>query len=417
MRLARLAKWGVAALCAAGLSGLASAQLPAAIQAAQDRLAVQPQAVELVWNELSAQALPIITPHPQDDSLARVTFVYRSAPDVEQVRLDSVVAAPLARQPVTDYRRDFTLPLQRLTGTPIWWIRIDVPRDVEAVYSFETLRAGRWERVPDPENPRHLRGRSGESVLRLDRAPDQAAVRPVLSWPDEAEHRVLQSTALSRSVQLRVQRSHGAAACAPVLVLYDAFLWGDRAPARDIVFNLVRAGRIPPTHLVLIDQLDTASAGRAYADQVDFLADELVPWMRSEGLSAENCPVILAGASRRGLVSGLAALERPDVFTGAIALSGSFYWAPDGEAPEWLGRQIAAAPASAPRFHLAAGRLEYVVTSTNGGHVMLETNRNLAAVLAAHGYPVTLREFPGGHDVAGWRHALAEGLADLLGPE
>jgi len=78
---------------------------------------------------------------------------------------------------------------------------------------------------------------------------------------------------------------------------------------------------------------------------------------------------------------------------------------------------VPAAPAEAPRFHLAAGRLEYVETTTNDGHVMLATNRRFQVALARAGYDAELRIFPGGHDIAGWRHALAEGLVDLLGAE
>ena len=414
----RLACWGVwAVLAAAVLIGPAQAQLPPVLVAAQERLALQPQAVELVWNELKAGPLPIIEPVASDARLSRVTFIYRSAPDARAVRLDSVIAAPLARQPVTDYQRDFTLPLQRLPGTPIWWIQLEVASDVEAVYSFLEDGGDRWTRHADPNNPRRLRGVAAESVLRLPRAPDLAAVRPVLSWPDAGETRSLSSAALGRQVDLRIQRAGEAGACAPVLVLYDAFLWGERSPARDILHNLARSGRTPPTHLVLIDQLDPASAEQSYADQVDFLAGELRPWLQAEGLSGPDCPVILAGASRRGLVASLAALQRPDLFAGAISLSGSFYWAPEGEAPEWLFRHIPARSDAQPRLFLAAGRLEFVETSTNGGHVMLDTNRRLAEALEDRGYPVTFHLYAGGHDIAGWRHALAEGLVDLLGQD
>ncbi|WP_138511732.1 alpha/beta hydrolase-fold protein [Maricaulis alexandrii] len=401
----------------AWLAGPAMAQLPPALQAAQARLAVQPQAVELVWNGLSAGPLPIIEPVDDDPGRARVTFIYRSAPDAHGVRLDSVIAAPLARQPVTDYRRDFTLPMQRLPGTPIWWIQLEVQTDTEAVYSFLEGRGERWIRQSDPHNPRRLRGASAESVLRLERAPDMAPIRPVLSWSDAMEAEILSSDALGRDVSLHIQSAPDAGDCAPVLVLYDAFLWGERAPARDTLHNLARDGQIPPTHLVLIDQLDPASAARAYADQVDFLARELRPWLEASGLAGPDCPVILGGASRRGLVASLAALEHPDLFSGVISLSGSYYWSPDGEAPEWLARRIPAIDAPGPRFFLAAGRLEYVETSTNGGHVMLDTNHLFAAALEAQGYAVTRHLYAGGHDVAGWRHALAAGLVDLLGED
>ena len=228
----------------------------------------------------------------------------------------------------------------------------------------------------------------------------------------------MESAALGRMVRVQLWRNPDAPAQAPVVILYDAFLWGVRAPAWEIAANLAADGRIPPVHVVLVDQLDADSAARRYDDQTRFLADELLPRLREGGLTTPARQVILAGASRRGLVASRAALQRPDMFGGVIALSGSFYWSPDGEAPEWLIRNLPPAPAQgAPRFHIAAGSLETVITATNAGHVMLDTNRRFAAALDAAGYRVALDVFPGGHDIAAWRHAFADGLVALLGPD
>jgi enterochelin esterase family protein len=398
------------------LAAPARAQTPAAIARAEAALAERPHAVDEVWRTLSAGGLPLVEPHPDDSRLARVTFAMKTRPDVQAVRLDSVVNVSRARQPVTDYVEDFTLPLQRIGGAPVWWIGLDVPRDVEAVYSFLVLEDGVWQRRSDPENPRHLRGGGAEAILRLDRAAPQAPVRP---WPRRLQRRpdtlALDSDPLGRTVMLQLYRSPEAAADAPVLVLYDAFLWGVRAPAWEIAANLARAGDIPPIHVVLIDQLDPESAAHRYDDQARFLADELLPRLRAEGVETSPQRVILAGASRRGLAVSRAALTRPEAFGGVISLSGSFYWAPEDETAEWLGRTLGEAPAGAPRFHLAAGSLEHVVTTTNGGHVMLDTNRRFAAALHAAGYDADLSVFAGGHDIAAWRHALADGLVALLG--
>jgi enterochelin esterase-like enzyme len=392
------------------------ADMPAEIATATHTLAEQPHAVDETWRTLSAHGLPLVTPHPADPALARVTFAIKTRRDVEAVRLDSVIAAPLAREPVADYVRDFTVPLQRIGHSGIWWVSLDVPRNVEAVYSFLVRQADGWHRWSDPDNPRHLRGSAAEAVLRLDRAPDLRWLQP---WPEhrrvEPDYLALTSEALSRTVALQIYRTPGAGPDAPVLVLYDAFLWGVRAPAWEIAANLAAAGEIPPVTVVLIDQLDPDSAARRYDDQTRFLADELVPALQARGLAPTPGDIVLAGASRRGLAVSRAVLERPEVFGGAISLSGSFYWAPEGEAAEWLGRHVPPAGELAPRLYLAAGSLEYVETTTNGGHVMLDTNRRFRAVLAAAGYDVRFAEFPGGHDVAGWRHALADGLVALLG--
>ena len=202
-----------------------------------------------------------------------------------------------------------------------------------------------------------------------------------------------------------------------MLILYDAFNWGGRAPAWEIVHNLAESGDIPPMHVVLIDQLDPGSDESLYADQSAFIVDELLPFLRAEyGWQLSRRDVVLGGASRRGLSAAITGLSRPAAIGAVLSLSGSFYWAPPGEAPEWLARQLAEAPGEAPRFLLAAGSLEHVVTSTNQGHVMLETNRNMAGALNAAGYQTGLHIYPGGHDIAAWRLALADSLQTLFAP-
>ncbi len=388
-----------------------------AVAALEAMLAERPHARDEAWRTLSQPRLPLRSIDPDKPGHALVTFAWRGDAQTTSVRFDSVINAPRARQPVTDYVADFTLPMTRMDGADIWTLTLSVPRDVEAVYSFLVERDGRVERWSDPANPARMGGQDGESLLRLDRAPRADIHRP-LAFDETipAQRLTVDSAALGRPVRLDLFRAPGAPDDAPLLILYDAFLWGERARASDMLARLATRGDIPPTHLVLIDQLDPASADHAYRDQAAFIADELLPALQAEaGLTPRRETTLLAGASRRGLSASLTALARPDRIGGVISLSGSFYWAPDGEAPEWASRQLPAAPDDAPRFHLAAGRLETVRTRTNQDHVMLETNRSMAQALTEYGYPVELAVYPGGHDIAGWRSALAVGLEALLG--
>lgn len=390
-----------------------------AVRALEAMLRERPHARDEAWRSLSDPRLPRMAPDPQDPDRALVTFAWRGGPTTQAVRLDSVINVDRASQPVTDYRADFTLPMRRMDGADIWTLTLSVPRDVQAVYSFLVSDAGGEQRWSDPANPVRLGGRDGESLLRLDRAPRADIHRPLAFDAAVSPLRLhVASEALRREVSVTVYRAPGAAPDAPLLILYDAFLWGQRAPVSDLLARLAEAGEIPATHLVLIDQLDPVSASRAYTDQAVFIADDLLPALRAEaGLAPRRDTTLLAGASRRGLSASLTALSRPDLIGGVIALSGSFYWAPEGEAPEWAARELSPAPVPAPVFHLAAGRLETVVTATNRGHVMLDTNRAMARALDAHGYEAELVVYPGGHDIAGWRNALADGLVALLGSD
>ncbi|WP_417481032.1 alpha/beta hydrolase-fold protein [Maricaulis sp.] len=381
-------------------------------------LSQQPGAVELAWTRLSRHGLPRIEPIAGDNGRSRVTFLYKAGSEVTDVRLNSVINAVRVDWPVEDFNRDFALPMQRIAGSPIWRLTLDVPRDVQASYSFLVTGPRGTRRVSDPRNLRRLRGGAAEALLTLDRAGDLSPLLPVPPYRlPEGQMRQIESEALARPVMLDIHPAATGDADAPVLILYDAFNWGERAPAWEIVHNLVEAGRIPPMHVVLIDQLDPASEHSRYADQTAFIADELLPWLRAEfGWRLAREDVLLGGASRRGLSAAITGLTRPEAIGTVVSLSGSFYWAPPDEAPEWLARQLGEAPAGAPRFQLAAGSLEYVVTSTNQGHVMLETNRNMAQALTAAGYETRMRIYPGGHDIAAWRLALADSLQALYGP-
>jgi enterochelin esterase-like enzyme len=398
-------------------SNAALADEHASLARAEQMLTDQPWADEAAWQVLAGSGLPLTTPHADDETLSQVTFAFRGNRDVSAVRLDSVINAPEAAMIVSDYQRDFTLPLTRLAGSDIWVLTLDVPRDVQASYSFLVTTTTGTHRRTDPANTRHLRGNDAEALLIGDRVRGELAVRPLpprLQRPPQLN--TFDSEALDRTVFLKIHLAPENPAGAGLLVLYDSFLWGVRAPAWEIVHNLVSQGYIPPTHVVLIDQLDVTSARHNYADQSAFIADELLPYLRDElDLDVRTRDIVLGGASRRGLAAAITAFERPDAVGAALSLSGSFYWAPDGEPMEWLSRQVDRPEQATARFYLAAGSLEYVHTSTNRGHVMLDTNRRMASRLEAFGYDAEMSIFSGGHDVAAWRSALAEGLIALLG--
>ena len=370
---------------------------------------------QAAWQTLTRSGLPLVQNHPENPDLVRVTFAFRGAGNIRSVRLDSILNAPHAADYVRDYREDFTLPLARIGDSDIWHITIDVQRAVQATYSFLVQTDAGEFRRGDDQNPRQLRGVSAEAVFVGDAFAGPAWWNPLpLRLRRPADLHTIESVHLGRDVALELHRVADPAA--PVLILYDSFLWGVRAPAWEIVHNLAAAGRIPPTHVVLIDQLDTHSATMNYADQSAFISQELLPFLRAgPGLEAARHNVILAGASRRGLSAAIAALEYPGEIGNVLSLSGSFYWAPSGQAPQWLSRQVTTAPPVSPKFVLAAGTMEYVANSTNQGHVMLSTNANMAASLDAAGYQVENMIFAGGHDIAAWRAALAEGLITLLG--
>ena len=118
------------------------------------------------------------------------------------------------------------------------------------------------------------------------------------------------------------------------------------------------------------------------------------------------------GASLGGLLSALLAWQHPLVFQTVVTQSGAYQYAPDQDlkdpytGPEWLRDQIAAGVWRPLRWFLDCGTLEWLI----------ESNRNLAAVLAERGYAHRLETRNAGHNWVNWRNGMAGALRFALGP-
>jgi enterochelin esterase family protein len=192
-----------------------------------------------------------------------------------------------------------------------------------------------------------------------------------------------------------------------LLVLLDGRDWSEALPVFPTLDNLVAEGVLPPLVAVLPDSLDTATRARelpCHEGFVRFLTDELMPWVTElTGATTDPERTTIAGKSYGGLASVFAGLRRPDVFGRVIAQSGSFWWAPPGEEPEWLLQEAGGVSGELPvRFCLDVGLQE--------GDWMIPQTQRLTAALAEQAEEVLYREYNGGHDITCW---LAELPAEL----
>lgn len=148
------------------------------------------------------------------------------------------------------------------------------------------------------------------------------------------------------------------------------------------------------------------------------LGEELVPWVRGRFKIQDRGRAMIAGSSLGGLAAACAGFQVSRAFDSVIALSGSFRWRPDGEQePEWLTRQIAAAPPVPVRFFVGVGSFETGTPGEPGNPSLLTTARHLRDVLQARGYRFTYREFPGAHEPLSWSLNIGDALvAGQAGP-
>ncbi len=107
---------------------------------------------------------------------------------------------------------------------------------------------------------------------------------------------------------------------------------------------------------------------------------------------------VLAGSSYGGIASSWVALRYPRLFGNVLSLSGSYWWAPEGDAPGWLTRQYQQSPPYPVRFWLQAGKFE---TAGPGGGIYRTTQdfeqvlRKKATASASTPHPAATTTRPG----------------------
>jgi enterochelin esterase-like enzyme len=278
-----------------------------------------------------------------------------------------------------------------------WSIELDLPADVRSAYWFALDGEEEWRKwLPDPENPKqyvypaglHFTG-DEEVVASLLEGPDA----PPLRWSvarDVPHGRVTLDELDGR----RVWRYEPAAPAEAVVLVFDGHEYVALAHIATVLDNLIADGIVPPVAAVLPDSPETEQRFRELGGDPAFLAwctERLLPW---SGLAAPRERTVVAGSSMGGLAATWFAVERADLFGGAVVQSGGF-----------PGMPVQVPPGLPVRWHLDVGVLE---------DRLLDGTRVLRDDLLAKGYELSYREYPGGHDFFWWQETIADGLAFLL---
>jgi len=399
-------------------------------------------AVEAFWKEMAVKGTPVIEPSDTVGSVV-LTLVWRAGDGADGV---SAVGGPGGMG---------LDALERLAGTDVWFRTYTVPEDTRCTYQFlETPAAapGRSQYQsgseapsgvatlvdllrrcrPDPLNPRQVRLPSNQddgsprddivfSVAELPGAPAQpwAETRPAVT-PGTLELHHFESLMLGNRRRIWVHTPAGYSPEADRLGLLIAFDGGmavtEPMSLPTTLDNLTAAGAVPPLVTVLVDNPSPNSRRRelpCHAPFADFLAAELVPWVR-QGWNVTTDPnrTILAGASFGGVAALYAALRHPERFGNILSNSGAFWWTRPGQGTEWLIRRTLAGATVPRRCYLDVGLFETGL-ATKGQPDALASNRLLREVLIGKGSQVHYQEFSGGHHPQCWRGTFADGLISL----
>ncbi len=390
-----------------------------------------PNAEAAFWEEVANSGSPLIEPVEGSPDEVLVTFLYRGADTTTNVVL---IGGPKFTMRPNDNA------FVKLAGTSVWYLSRSVRRDARFTYKmspnadttvFDMKKIADVMRrfsaaILDPLNPKAFPTSAAvptvyrNSVVELPGAPQQ----PWVARNDAAPSGTVDTARITSAIMgnERLLSIYSPPGYDPsrgpyrLLVVFDREAYLSLVPTPTILDNLTAAGKIRPHVAVFVGNPGASRNAELPCNRkfADFLATELIPWLRGR-YAVTNKPeeTTVAGSSYGGLASTCAGLFHSEVFGNILSQSGSYWW-PDStkEAHEWVYRQFDQAKLLPLRFYQNVGLMEDGPTPGNGPS-MVTANRRLRDLLRSKGYWVHYAEFNGGHEYLNWQGTLADGLIAL----
>jgi len=408
------------------------------IESLRQLLARGETSTDAFWQARAAAGTPIVEADDKDPQKRLVTFVWRGTPSTRNV----VVLGSFGARTFADGA------MTRLGESDLWYVTLrlpagarfayglspndpmtmDPPRAAQRMASMQSdpLNPNRWQCLPDASRYECM------SMAELPGAPPQPWIVRKEGTPAGTvdKHRI-KSELLGNERNISVYTPPGYRAGgtpSSLLVLFDEFAYLNAVPTPVILDNLIAAQKIPPTVAILIANPSQETRSKELPPNpafAEFLATELVPWVRARyTVTTDPAQTVVAGSSFGGIAATYAGLRHPELFGNILCQSGSFWWAPDHSAGPsadattetgWLAKEFIKSPKLPLRFWMDAGVFEVDTLGTGGA--ILEPSRHMRDVLLAKGYEVHYQQFASGHDYLNWRGTLGDGLVALIGRE
>jgi len=334
-----------------------------------------------------------------------VTFVYRGVADQVLLRC-WIHGLPTAQH------------LDPLPGTDLWMLRIDLPPNSRIEYKFEIVQGPNSEWIIDPFNPVRAADPFGANSV----CQGYGYERPSWTFADPQarlgtlDEMTLSSAALGSKRQLRIyvparfRRSRRY----PLLIAHDGGDYLRFAHFKAILDNLIHRLEIPPMIVCLTQSPDRLAEYAADLRHARFLAEEVLPLMRSRyPLIDEAARRGLMGASFGAVASLHAAWRYPGLFGRLLLQSGSFAFSDIGHhrrgpvfdpVARFVNEFRSSPGRPADRMYLSCGIYESLIYE----------NRSIVPLLNAQGIEVRYVEVRDGHNWENWRDRLRTGLSWLF---
>ncbi|MDQ3130026.1 MAG: alpha/beta hydrolase-fold protein, partial [Acidobacteriota bacterium] len=260
---------------------------------------------------------------------------------------------------------------------------MEFPATVRAEYKL--IVDGNW--IADPMNPNKLDNGVGSenSILMM---PDY---KPII-WDNSdgmTKHGINIERINSRvygehEIRVYVPESFQNQAL-PVLYFQDGTDYQNRAKAITVQRNLVKAGKIKPFIMVLVDPKDRTKEYWASDDYAKFLATEVVPAIDAKYNTIKNRDGrAVLGASLGGITSVWVGLKYPEIFSRIGGQSSSF-WVDNERVVKELSK-------------LDASRTKLKFYFDDGVFEGVEDSRRVNVMLRGKGFDVTYVEAETGHN-------------------
>ena len=386
-------------------------------------------ALDLFWQEVQQKGTPLVETDKEKRDFSLVTFLWRAATGAENVVVQIAV----------DGTGQDVHAMSRLPQTDLWYATFRLRNDYRGAYKFfvtdekeqdveqhDPFNSNTFVEPKDETRPDHAED-DIDSIIRLSTAPE-----PYWTPPHSGIARgvvklhFFKSEILNNERRIWIYHPPPTGTVGPpagCLVVLDGRFFNFAVRVPMILDNLLAEGAIRPLTAVMVDNpgqtwqeaMDTREKELScHAPFADFLAQELLPWLRQTCvLTDDPAQTIVAGGSMGGLAAAFVAMQYPDIFGSVLAMSGSFWWRPDGDEEwEWLTRQFARRQFAPLRFYLEVGLLESRPSAT-GFPGQLLANRHLRNVLQARGHDVNYEEKMHGHDSSPWPEVFGTGLLAL----
>ncbi|MCI0398278.1 MAG: hypothetical protein L0332_28970 [Chloroflexi bacterium] len=311
--------------------------------------------------------------------------------------------------------------LTRLEGADLWYLSAEFESNARLDYKFVT-DGGNWHL--DPLNPRTAPGGFGpNSELAMPAYETPSELQP----PSEAipagtlTTHTLDSAHLNQTRTFFVYTPAGqiVGEALPSIYFHDGGDYLNLIDTPVILDRLIANRQIPPLIAVFIPPINRDREYNRNDAYVNFLADELVPFVRATyGVDPSPARTGTIGPSMAGLAAVYAAIARPDVFGLAAGQSGAYSVDSDAIIERIRAEQMAVGiggPARREiRFYLVVGTYETAVGGDGDTGNLLEANRRLVEALESLDYEYQYQERPEGHSWGLWQATLGDALAYLL---